>query len=360
MGLLTRVRDGWLAAYPINRSRGGTRWRHPGAVNILPLSPDDSAACAEVADLLNAVRLTDCPDQISHTAASYAAMLRHGGDGEPPTAYVGRDDDGGLVGVLSVDLPTRENTHLAWFGLDVHPEHRRLGYGSELLAFGRDVARQDGRRVLGVGGWDRPESRAFAARHGFEPKSVEICRRQVLADLDWDVLDKLYDEALEAADDYHLLRITDAVPDELLDAVVVMTSAINDAPTDDLDIDDDVYTPERIRAFETSMAGWDRTLYRVVARHNESGELGGHTLVGVEHERPEIGWQLDTAVVRAHRGHRLGLLVKVDLLRWLRDAEPQLASIDTWNAESNQHMIAVNEQMGYRVISRDIAYQRDL
>jgi RimJ/RimL family protein N-acetyltransferase len=83
-------------------------------------------------------------------------------------------------------------------------------------------------------------------------------------------------------------------------------------------------------------------------------------MVGVENDRPEIGWLLDTAVVRAHRGHRLGLLVKIDLLRWLRDASPALASIDTWNAESNQHMIAVNEQLAYRVIGRALDYQKPL
>ena len=42
---------------------------------------------------------------------------------------------------------------------------------------------------------------------------------------------------------------------------------------------------------------------------------------------------------------------------WLRDVEPQLVSIDTWNAESNDHMIGVNELLGYRVMGREIEYQ---
>lgn len=330
-------------------------------MDIRKLSPDDSRTVGEVAELLAATASVDCPGSLPHTATSYAGMLRHGWDGEPPTAYVGRTTaDGPIVGLITVDMPRRENNHLGWVSIEVHPHLRRRGHGSELLAFGTDVVRQAGRRVLGTDGWETEGSRAFATRHGFEQKAVEVNRRQLVADLDWTVLDKLYDEALQAAGDYRLLRIVDAVDEDMLDDVVTMTAAINDAPTDDLDIEDEVFSPKRIRAFEQAMVDWDRTLYRVVAQHKETGELGGHSLVGVERDRPAVSWTLDTAVVRAHRGHRLGMLVKTDLLRWLRDAEPQLVSIDTWNAESNQHMIAINEHLGHQIVGRTIAYQKNL
>jgi RimJ/RimL family protein N-acetyltransferase len=57
-------------------------------------------------------------------------------------------------------------------------------------------------------------------------------------------------------------------------------------------------------------------------------------------------------VTRPHRGHRLGLLVKVGMLDWLASAEPRLEKIVTWNAVSNQHMIAINESLGYEVAGR--------
>jgi len=329
-------------------------------VKISQLSPDDAVACAEALTVFDSARDADCPDAINHTAVSYAGLLRYGWDGVPPRNYLARDDSGRPVAVLAVDLPTYDNTHVAWFDVTVAPEFRRRGIGSELLGIGLDMAREAGRRSAGIDGWDLPAGVAFAAKHGFEQKSADVRRRQLFADLDWNKLDLMYDDALAAAGDYELLRVRDAVPDDLLDDVVTMTAAINDAPTDDLDIEDEVFTAERIRAFETAMVGWDRRLYRVIARHKRSGEFGGHSLVGVEHERPHVGWQLDTAVLRAHRGHRLGMLVKIELLRWLREAEPQLASIDTWNAESNQHMIAVNDAMGYRIVARGIQYQRSL
>ena len=77
--------------------------------------------------------------------------------------------------------------------------------------------------------------------------------------------------------------------------------------------------------------------------------------------RAEHGDQHDTSVLRDHRGHRLGLLLKTEMLRWLSDAEPALARIDTWNDEGNAHMFAVNERLCYRRSSRrNLEFQRRL
>jgi hypothetical protein len=65
-------------------------------------------------------------------------------------------------------------------------------------------------------------------------------------------------------------------------------------------------------------------------------------------------------VLQQHRGHRLGLLLKTGMLLWLAEAEPQLGSVDTWNTETNDFMIRVNEQLGYRVMGRGVQYQRRL
>jgi RimJ/RimL family protein N-acetyltransferase len=65
--------------------------------------------------------------------------------------------------------------------------------------------------------------------------------------------------------------------------------------------------------------------------------------------RRQFGIQADTAVARQHRGHRLGLLIKIDMMRWLAEAEPQLKVIETWNNVDNTFMINVNEALGYRL-----------
>jgi hypothetical protein len=70
------------------------------------------------------------------------------------------------------------------------------------------------------------------------------------------------------------------------------------------------------------------------------------------------GWahQMLTGVTRAHRGHRLGLLVKVAMAEWLKAAEPQVERLQTWNAQSNQYMIAVNEALGYTILGRPASW----
>ena len=143
-------------------------------------------------------------------------------------------------------------------------------------------------------------------------------------------------------------------------AVVDMLSAINDAPNEDLDIEDEVFSAERYRDFRTAQDAFGRRIYQLAARHRTTGVLAGHTVVAVDGDTPFYGHQYDTSVLRDHRGHRLGLLLKLGMVQWLAEAEPQLRTLDTWNTASNQHMIGVNEALGYRVVAKAIAFQRHL
>jgi RimJ/RimL family protein N-acetyltransferase len=55
-------------------------------------------------------------------------------------------------------------------------------------------------------------------------------------------------------------------------------------------------------------------------------------------------------VTRKHRGHRLGLLVKTAMVEWLAAVEPGIERIVTYNAAANEHMIAINAELGYEVL----------
>jgi hypothetical protein len=221
-----------------------------------------------------------------------------------------------------------------------------------------DVCRAMGRTLVGMDGWESDRTTGFARATGFEKKSQAINRRQHLQELPPGLAKEVHAEALAHAGDYELLRLAGESPDDLLHELAEVSAAINDAPLDDLEIEDEVYTADRVRAYETAQRLSGRRLYRVVARHRATGELAGHTVIAVDAERPAIGDQHDTAVARAHRGHRLGALVKADMMLWLAEAEPQLETVDTWNAESNDHMIGVNERLGYRIVARAHEFQR--
>lgn len=328
-------------------------------MQITRFGPDDAAAVQEWVALANAVSAVDAPWQHPATPTTVEGRFRHGWDGEPATPYLARID-GTVVGGGTIEVTEYDNLHLAWFGVQVHPDHRRRGHGSEILSFLEQEAKERGRTSGGIDGWDSESTVEFAARHGYEKKHQSINRRQFLADVDRAELDRRYDASLPHAVDYALERWSVPTPDDRLDDLAGMASAINDAPTDDLDIEDEVFTGDRMKAYEVATLGRNQRLYRVVARHVPSGELAGQTVVVVEVERPENAYQHDTSVVRSHRGHRLGLLLKVDMLRWLAEEEPQVVSVDTWNAESNDQMIGVNEALGYRIMGRELALQKTL
>ena len=328
-------------------------------MDITRFGPDDAAALKEWVELSNAVRSADSPWETEVTLLRTEARFRVGWDGEPSTPYLARVE-GTVVGGGAISTSEYDNLHLAWLGVLVHPEHRRQGHGSGILAHLEDEARRMGRTSAGIDGWDSDVTRGFAAKHGFEKKHQSIARRQYLADLDRADLDKRYDEALAAAADYVLERQRFPTPDTDLDDLAEMASAINDAPTDDLEIEDEVFSAQRMKAYEDACAFRRERVYRVVARHVPTGKLAGQTVVVVESERPAYGDQHDTSVVSTHRGHRLGLLLKVEMLRWLAEEEPQLEHVETFNAESNGHMIGVNEVLGYRVMARELSFQKSL
>lgn len=329
------------------------------AVEIIEFGPDDAESVRAYAEVSTACRKVDSPWNHAVTDTGAAGFLRHGWDGEPPLAFLAIVD-GVPVGAAEFHTSEWDNHHLAWLDIAVHPDHRCQGHGSTILAALLDRAREQGRTSVGIDSWELPASCAFAERHGFELRSKAINRRQVLAELDWPGIEALRADAARHASAYELVRRVGRTPDDELPALAALTASINDAPIDDLDVEDEVFPPERVRDYEAAQTGQGRLLHRIVARHRETGELGGHTVVAVDGERPWIGDQHDTAVARAHRGRRLGVLLKAEMLLWLREAQPQLATIDTWNAESNDHMIGVNELLGYRVMGRGLQFQRSL
>ncbi len=324
-----------------------------------PHCPDRRDVAGAVA-LLEAARVVDCPQQPPLTVSGYAATLRHGWDGDPPIAAVHRDRRERVTGVLEVSLPHWDNTHLGEVAVTVDPLARRQGLGRGLFEAGVDRVRAAGRNLVYADCFDRPGPVAFLKAMGLDRAYEEAQRRLDLTTLDWDRLDREHAEAASRAAGYQLIQLPGPTPEDMMPDVVRMTEAINDAPTDDLDIEDEVFSPERIRAFEAAQQAQGWRLYRLVARDRSTGLLGGHTMVGVSGEQPGYGSQFDTSVLRAHRGHRLGLLLKIGMLRWLSEVQPQLRTLHTWNAVANTQMIGVNEALGYRVLATGIGWQRHL
>jgi RimJ/RimL family protein N-acetyltransferase len=323
-------------------------------MELLEIGPDDTDHVAAIVRATAAINEVDCPWEPVLTMRRQQMEMRHGWDGEPGRwflAYAGDEP----VALASLHTSGYDNLEMAWLQVRVVPAHRRRGHGTAILKHVESLAVDLGRPLFHVGEWDTTATHAFALAHGYERRSAEIRRMQVVAEAPDPR--PIRDHAWAAAGDYELLRIDGYSPDDLLPSLVELTEAINDAPLDDLEWEDEVYSPERVRAYERAQIESRHRFRRVIARHRGTGELAGHSVVVADGEQP-FAEQHDTSVVAAHRGHRLGLLLKTEMLLWLAEVEPGLQQIYTWNAESNHHMIAVNERLGYDVLGRVVEFQR--
>jgi RimJ/RimL family protein N-acetyltransferase len=324
-------------------------------VGLREITVDDEAAVAAYVAVENAC-LVDAPWWPASTVFRQRMRMIHG-DGTESARHFLVEHRGEPVGRLTVHLPLHDNLDQSWIELAVHPDHRRRGHGSAAMDLAFEFAGTEDRIMVGWFGWDGEQTRGFASSRGSEVKSVAVCRRQHLRDLEPGLAPRLFDEARPHATAYELLRVPGRVSEDLLPAFLDATAAINDAPRDGLEVEDEVFSPERNRAFEDALLASDFRIFRVLARHSGTGEVAGVTSMLVDGETPTHAHQLDTSVVGAHRGHRLGVLLKTDMMRWLAETEPDLQTVDTFNAESNDHMVAVNDRLGYRVMGRELQYQ---
>jgi GNAT superfamily N-acetyltransferase len=137
-------------------------------------------------------------------------------------------------------------------------------------------------------------------------------------------------------------------PAEWIDDHAWMKSRMStDAPVGDAVIDEEVWDADRVRRMEAQWGDSAATTIVGAAQHLDSGRLVAFTeLVSFRVPGKPIE-QNDTLVLKDHRGHRLGALVKTETLLRARDVFPEGQRIVTGNAEENRPMLAVNEAMGF-------------
>jgi GNAT superfamily N-acetyltransferase len=269
----------------------------------------------------------------------------------PAETWIALDDTtGGFHGWYYLLLPERENRDRGYLYIDVRPSSRRRGIGTALLRHAAERTAAAGRSVLGSGALQGSAGAAFAARVGATAGLVEARRVLVLGKIPAGRVTVLREQAAQAAAGYSLVSWDGRTPDEYLARYAEVENAMGDAPHD-VGQEHSVWDAGRVREqIDDIRERQGRRVYTLAALHAASGEMAAVTAVEADPDNPEWGHQLLTAVTRPHRGHRLGLLVKTAMLESLAAAEPQLERIVTGNAAVNQHMIAINEQLGYELL----------
>jgi len=302
-------------------------------------------ACDEAA---LAAQLADCPETPPFTGSAFRAWLSLGWGGDPREVWLAPGREGAAAGWYRLELPERENQGRAYLNLVVYPQERRRGLGTALLRHAAARAAGHGRSVLSGEARNGTPGEAFARSAGAEPGVVEVYRMLDLGTLADGRLAELRQQAEQAAAGYSLVSWTGPVPEEFLAQMAALYAAMNDAPHDAGEGPAE-WDERRVREANDRRPFYGTRDYTIAARHDASGELAAFSEMFVYPADPAWGHQGITAVTRKHRGHRLGLLVKAAMMESLATPEPQVEGILTSNGESNAHMIAINETLGYTI-----------
>ncbi|GAA3559280.1 GNAT family N-acetyltransferase [Microlunatus spumicola] len=330
-------------------------------MRLVEVDPDDEGHVGTLTRLIEVARAHDDPDAFVQTVEDVRNEVRYGGDLEPTQVVLLLDDTGAAVGHLGLWVPQHDNRHLVDARFSVVPDRRGQGFGTLLLEELQRRTLALGRTTLWIGvAADDASSTRFLAQHGFSPGSRDARRHQRLAQVDPETIAAVERDAAAHARDYVLERVDPPYDDAHLTALIPAMAAINDAPTGALTFEDEVFDLDRMREIEQARALRGERARRVLARHRGTGAVAGHTYLTVRPWAPTEAYQWDTSVARVDRGHRLGLALKIEMMRWLAETEPQLEVVETWNNADNVPMINVNEALGYRLSRTFATHQKVL
>ncbi|MEW1955626.1 GNAT family N-acetyltransferase [Terrabacter sp. NPDC080008] len=332
-------------------------------VTRIDLRDDDE--CARAYDVIVASRAHERPWFEPPSLAETLVEWRHVDEAEPMELWGARDGSE-LVGVATLWLPMTDNVTMTWADVQVAPGHRRRGAGTALVERLVARAREEGRATVLVEFHVPPDSdghgyRRFAERHGFVLGNIEVVRHLELP-VAAALLDRHAAQARPRWDGaYRLETHVGGVPDHLVASLCdIMNQLAVDAPSGEIDFEEESLTPARYREYLDVEKAQARVRLTTVAVHEASGRVVAYTDLVLPAGAPGTAWQWGTLVQREHRGHRLGMALKVENLRRLQRDHPERRRVVTGNADTNSWMVSINEALGFRVVELCPAYQRSL
>lgn len=269
-------------------------------------------------------------------------------------AWLAHDGDQVVATLIARTRVAGENAGKAELEVEVHPGRRGDGLVPRLVAAAVPWMRDAG--TSDVTWWTDDADRPVAESMGLTFRQQERLSRMVVAEVD-DAQQAAWIEAPRArAAGYQVLTWAGPCPPEHLDAYAAAFSAMADAPTDGVDINPQAVMPADVVELDAHVvAGGGRTFSALAL--DRDGRAAGMTAIQVHPGWSWFGAQEDTAVVREHRGVALGRWLKAANLAQVRSAHPEMAVIETYNAESNPWMLAINVDMGFRPHRSYFAHQ---
>jgi GNAT superfamily N-acetyltransferase len=337
-------------------------------VEAYRVDPLDDELMAEWSNVLRASDEDLWPDQTGFTLPDIRAFARHRGSSHRYELVAAGDPGGPVLGVGLMELYLRDNLHSAELTVAVHPAHRRRGAGSAVVTLLGELAAAAGRRSLNaivdvpVALASDHASRYFAPKVGFEAR-LPGNRRHLAVPVDAVRLDEWRGVVAGARDaaSYRTFAFVTPWPEEFVEDHCELNRRMStDEPAGDAEKEEEVWDAARLREYDDLLVDREAWQLCAVAQHIPSGHLVAFSELLLAHDTPGEAWQMATLVHPEHRGHRLGLAVKIANLDFLADQAPEVRLIVTGNAGTNAPMIAVNDMLGFEVAGVGMFWQKSL
>jgi GNAT superfamily N-acetyltransferase len=337
-------------------------------VEVRLIDPDDEDALSECAAVLGASDKDLWPDMDGYGFHDLRAFAGFRGTSRRWEVLAAAEPGGAVLGMGLMEFPLLENGHSTEIIVAVHPEHRRRGVGTAIVGAMGERAASEGRRTLNtivdvpLGHGGEYASGPFARKLGFVSTlsgNMRLLRLPVKEEQIAGLRDVVANASDAAA--YRTLTWENPCPDEFVDDLCTLMRVMStDEPAGDGDRQAETWDEHRLRENEELDAAREVRSLAAVAQHIPSGRLVAMTELLIADRTPAQSWQMITVVHPDHRGHRLGLAIKLANLDLLADTAPGVRMVVTGNASVNAPMIAVNEMMGFEVFSEGAFWQKHL
>ena len=306
------------------------------------IDPDDEAGLAEGAAVLAASDKELWPELSGFTLRDLTAFARFTGKSKRYVMVGARArEDGPLLGVGLLEFPLLDNTHSVEVTVarpSRTPPPRGAGRPSSST-----WACWPGPRAgvplnsIVTSRWPmRPTTRRATSRPkvGFEANLAGNLRRLDVP-LDPAIAVALRDVVASARDasDYRVLTFVTPWPDEFAeDEWELMRVMSTDEPAGDGEKEEEVWDEARMAESDDLRDQRGAMKLCAAAQHVPSGRVVAMTEILLCEDEPNQSWQLITVVHPAHRGHRLGLAVKLANVEFLAEHAPGIGFVVTDNA----------------------------
>ena len=359
-----------------------TSREHVTNVSIEEVAIPDNLDGADGHDFLEMVEMRNTiereilgTDDIAPTARELLAVFH---DRFAPKRLFLARLEGRIVARGVYEWQPEENAPAAFLELQVAKEARRRGIGTAMLRALEDRAASDGLTVLqswsahlppvssevlvSPTGFGAIESTSpaveFALAHGYRLEQVDRISRIDLP-VERTLLDARRRDAEAHAADYEVVQWVGRCPEEwLADMAHLHQRMSTDAPAAAIEFVEEQWDEERMRNLDDMNEAGGRVNLTSAAVHLRSRRLVGYTDIALPEQEGRPATQEDTLVLKEHRGHRLGMLLKIANLEQLMRISPATPRITTFNAEENRPMLRVNEAVGFVATGYEAAWKK--